>query len=116
VRSYEEIGIADDSAGFEAYLVVDPTEKDISFGGTRIDPSVTKEMVIDLADNMSLKLAGHGSPVGGAKAGLRASPDDPRLKQFLRQFAEACREQLSSSTILGKDMGAKQWMRSWIGA
>lgn len=110
MRGYKEIAIADDSTGFEAYLVVDPTEKDISFGGTRIDPSVTREMVIDLADNMSLKLAGHGSPVGGAKAGLRASPDDPRLKQFLRQFAEACREQLSSSTILGKDMGAKQWM------
>lgn len=110
MRSYREIAIADDSAGFEAYLVVDPTEKDISFGGTRIDLSVTREMVIELADNMSLKLAGHGSPVGGAKAGLRASPEDPRLKQFLKQFAEACREQLSSSTILGKDMGTKQWM------
>jgi glutamate dehydrogenase (NAD(P)+) len=67
-------------------------------------------MVVALADNMSMKLAVHGSPVGGAKAGLRASPDDPRLKQFLNRFAEECRELLSSTTILGKDMGAKQWM------
>jgi glutamate dehydrogenase (NAD(P)+) len=67
-------------------------------------------MVVELADNMSMKLAVHGSPVGGAKAGLRASPDDPRLKQFLDRFAEECRELLSSTTILGKDMGAKQWM------
>jgi glutamate dehydrogenase (NAD(P)+) len=102
--------IEDAAAGFGAYLVVDPSDKDISFGGTRIDPSVTKDMVVALADNMSLKLAGHGSPVGGAKAGLRASPDDPRLKQFLNRFAEECRGLLSSTTILGKDMGAKQWM------
>jgi glutamate dehydrogenase (NAD(P)+) len=110
VRSYREIEVKDNNAGFEAYLVVDSSERDISLGGTRIDMSVTREMVVELADNMSLKLAGHGSPVGGAKAGLRASPDDPRLKQFLKQFAGECRELLSSTTILGKDMGAKQWM------
>lgn len=110
MRSYQEIAIQDDKAGFEAYLVIDASDRDISFGGTRIDPSVTKEMVADLADNMSLKLAVHGSPVGGAKAGLRASPDDPRLKEFLKRFAEECRDVLSTTTILGKDMGAKQWM------
>jgi glutamate dehydrogenase (NAD(P)+) len=110
VRSYREIAVEDDDAGFAAYLVVDPSDRDISFGGTRIDTSVTREMVIELAENMSLKLAGHGSPVGGAKAGLRASPDDPRLPQFLRRFAEECRELLTGTTILGKDMGAKTWM------
>jgi glutamate dehydrogenase (NAD(P)+) len=110
VRNYQEIAVADSTAGFEAYLVIYPTENDISFGGTRIDQSVTRDMVVELAENMSLKLAGHGSPVGGAKAGLRASPDDPRLKQYLKQFAEACRDVLSKTTILGKDMGAKQWM------
>lgn len=110
MRSYREIAVEDGNAGFGAYLVIDSSDKDISFGGTRIDLSVTRDMVVDLADNMSLKLAGHGSPVAGAKAGLRASPEDPRLKQFLNQFAEACREPLSSTTILGKDMGAKQWM------
>jgi len=110
VRTYREIVLEDDNAGFAGYLVVDSSDKDISFGGTRIDMSVTKDMVVALADNMSLKLAGHGSPVGGAKAGLRASPDDPRLKQFLGRFAEGCRELLSSTTILGKDMGAQQWM------
>lgn len=110
MRSYREIVIEDPDAGFSAYLVVDASDKDISFGGTRIDLSVTRDMVVELAANMSLKLAVHGSPVGGAKAGLRASPDDPRLKRFLNRFAEECRELLTSTTILGKDMGAKQWM------
>lgn len=110
MRSYREIAVEDDETGFSAYLVVDSSDKDISFGGTRIDTCVTREMVVDLAENMSLKLAGHGSPVGGAKAGLRVSPGDPRLREFLRRFAEECRELLTSTTILGKDMGAKQWM------
>lgn len=110
MRSRQEVAVEDETAGFAAYLVVEASDKDISFGGTRIDPSVTRDMVVDLADTMSLKLAGHGSPVGGAKAGLRAAPDDPRLKLFLNRFAEACRDLLSSTTILGKDMGAKQWM------
>jgi glutamate dehydrogenase (NAD(P)+) len=67
-------------------------------------------MVRELADTMRLKLAGHGSPVGAAKAGLRASPHDPRLKARLAEFADGCRELLTNHTILGKDMGAKQWM------
>ena len=110
MRSYREIAIEDDTTGFAAYLVVEPSDRALSFGGMRIDTSVTREMVADLARNMSLKLAVHGSPVGGAKAGVRMSPDDPRLKQCLRRFAEACRELLTSTTILGKDMGAQQWM------
>jgi glutamate dehydrogenase (NAD(P)+) len=109
-RGYQEIVVEDEGTGFSAYLVVDASDRDLSFGGTRIDTCVTREMVVELAQNMSLKLAGHGSPVGGAKAGLRAAPDDPRLKPFLKRFAEECRELLTSTTILGKDMGAKQWM------
>jgi len=110
LRSYREIALERPGDGFKAYLIVEPTDRSVSFGGTRIDPSVTREMVADLAENMSLKLAGHGSPVGGAKAGICVSAGDPRLTQFLHEFAAACRDVLSSSTILGKDMGAKQWM------
>jgi glutamate dehydrogenase (NAD(P)+) len=110
LRGYREIAIEDRDGGFAGYLVVDSSDRELSFGGTRIDPSVTKEMVVDLAENMSLKLACHGSPVGGAKAGLRVSPDDPNLKRHLWRFAEACRDLLTSTTIIGKDMGAKQWM------
>lgn len=110
MREYRELVVQDDTEGLSAFLVIDASDKEFSFGGTRVDAAVTREMVVELADNMSLKLAGHGSPVGGAKAGIRAAPDHPRLTEFLRQFAEECRDVLSSTTILGKDMGAKQWM------
>ena len=110
MRERRELVVQDDTEGFSAFLVVDASDREFSFGGTRVDAAVTRGMVAELADNMSLKLAGHGSPSGGAKAGVRAAPDHPRLKGFLRRFAEECREVLSSTTILGKDMGAKQWM------
>jgi glutamate dehydrogenase (NAD(P)+) len=105
-----ELALEDAGSGFLAYLVVLDSDRPLSFGGTRIDPGTTREMVRELADNMRLKLAGHGSPVGAAKAGLRASPQDPRLKKRLAEFADGCRELLTGHTILGKDMGAKQWM------
>jgi glutamate dehydrogenase (NAD(P)+) len=105
-----ELTLEDARSGFLAYLVVLDSDQSLSFGGTRIDPGTTRGMVRELADNMRLKLAGHGSPVGAAKAGLRASPQDPRLKARLAEFADGCRELLTSHTILGKDMGAKQWM------
>jgi glutamate dehydrogenase (NAD(P)+) len=110
IREHCELVVEDDAEGISAFLVVDTSDQEFSFGGTRVDAEVTRDMVAELAGNMSLKLAGHGSPLGGAKAGVRAAPDDPRLTGFLRRFANECRDVLSSTTILGKDMGAKQWM------
>jgi glutamate dehydrogenase (NAD(P)+) len=110
MESCIELTVEDAGSGFLAYLVVLDSDQPLSFGGTRIDPGTTRGMVRELADNMRLKLAGHGSPVGAAKAGLRASPQDPQLKTRLAEFADGCRELLTSNTILGKDMGAQQWM------
>jgi len=110
MREHLELVVEDDTGDLGAFLVVDASDQEFSFGGTRVDAAVTRDMVAELAENMSLKLMGHGSPLGGAKAGVRAAPDDPRLTGFLRRFAGECRDVLSSTTILGKDMGARQWM------
>jgi glutamate dehydrogenase (NAD(P)+) len=100
------IEVLDPSLGLEGYLAVDSVRNGIAFGGFRIDPSVTRSMVEDLSRRMSLKLAPHGSPVGGAKAGLRGSPDDPRLPLWLEVFSRRCSGELHNRTVLGKDMGA----------
>lgn len=96
--------------GLEGYLAVHSVVDGVAFGGMRIDPNVTGIMVEGLASRMAMKLSGHGYPIGGAKAGLRADPNDPNLPRLLREFAEQCRGELTSRTILGKDMGAKDWM------
>ncbi|MCB1035840.1 MAG: Glu/Leu/Phe/Val dehydrogenase [Acidobacteria bacterium] len=110
MREPREIEVVTEDGRMAGFLVVEGSDRELSFGGMRVDPAVTRELVAELAENMSLKLAGHGSPVGGAKAGIRASPDDPRLKDFLGHFARGCGEVLGSTTVLGKDMGAKPWM------
>ena len=100
------IEVIEPSLGLEGYLAVDTVRNGIAFGGLRIDLSVTRSMITDLSRRMSLKLAPHGAPVGGAKAGLRGSPTDPRLARWLEVFAQRCSGELRNRTMLGKDMGA----------
>ncbi|MCU0825990.1 MAG: hypothetical protein MUE52_00940 [Tabrizicola sp.] len=106
--------IQDPKSGLRAYLAVHSVEGGLAFGGLRVDPNVTADMVQGLAVRMAMKLSGHGSPVGGAKAGICADPNDPKLPGMLRAFAQHCRDELTSRTILGKDMGAKDWMLETI--
>ncbi len=92
--------------GVPAWLVVDGVRNGLSFGGFRFTDSVTLDQVRLLSSTMSWKLAAHGSPVGGAKAGVCCRPDHPHIDAILSDLAQAWREPLSSHAILGKDMGA----------
>ncbi|AYZ64459.1 hypothetical protein EGY31_13835 [Burkholderia multivorans] len=92
--------------GVPAWLVVDRVNNGLAFGGFRFTDTVDQAQVGLLAHTMSWKLAAHGLPVGGAKAGLRCRPDHPQIDAILHDLAEAWREPLSTQVILGKDMGA----------
>lgn len=94
------------SHGVPAWLIVDRVNNGLAFGGFRFTETVDQDQVGLLAHTMSWKLAAHGLPVGGAKAGLRCRPDHPRIDAILKDLAEAWREPLSTHAILGKDMGA----------
>lgn len=98
--------VVDLDAGVEGWLVVDTTRSGLSFGGFRFSPQVSRLEVSELARAMTWKLAGHGLPVGGAKAGLRCDARDPDLVAKLRVFAQRCREPLLRGVMVGKDMGA----------
>ncbi len=94
------------AADINAWLVIDRLKDGLSFGGFRFDPSVTLSQVQNLAKTMSYKLASHGLPVGGAKAGIACDPSHPNIHNILAQIAHSWEEQLSHTVILGKDMGA----------
>lgn len=98
---YEAVAV-----GVPAWLVVDRLKDGLAFGGFRFSDSVSLDQVRLLASTMSWKLAAHGLPVGGAKAGVRCGPDHPRIDAILADLASAWCEPLSNHTILGKDMGA----------
>ena len=88
------------------WLCVDSVVGGLAFGGFRMTPSVTRAEVQELAACMTLKLAGHGSPTGGAKAGIRLDPCAPDRDAKLARFADGVGELLRDVVILGKDMGA----------
>lgn len=94
-----------DSLGNEYYLVIDTLFKGISGGGIRIHNDVTLEEVMDLAKNMSYKLAIYDISMGGAKIGIRLKDETMKrealanLKGYLRPFIK------SYLIFPGKDLG-----------
>ena len=92
--------------GVRGWLVVDSLRNGIAFGGTQFAPDLTRDEVVLLARCMTWKLAAHGLPTGGAKAGLAVDPADPALDRKLAVFAEELREPLTTCAVVGKDLGA----------
>ena len=92
--------------GVLGWLCVDSWGGGLSFGGFRMTPTVTRDEVEELARCMSLKLAAHGSPTGGAKAGIRIDPFDPEADALLAFFGRSVADLLTTRVVLGKDMGA----------
>jgi len=96
--------------GVLGWLVVDTLRSGLAFGGTRFAADLTLAEVANLARCMTWKLAAHGLPTGGAKAGLAVHPDDPHLERKLAVFADGLREPLTGCAIIGKDLGASNGM------
>jgi len=92
--------------GLLGWVSVASETRGLAFGGTRVSGDVTAEEVEALSWNMHRKLLPVGLPTGGAKAGLRVDPQDPLLLEKARAFGERARTLLTTSVVLGKDMGA----------
>jgi len=86
------------------WLALANPEAPLAFGGTRITPTVSRDEVVGLARAMDQKLAVHGIPVAGAKAGVVATPEE--APEALAELARRARHLLGSRVVLGKDMGA----------
>ena len=69
--------IRDESSRLLGYLAVDATVNGVCSGGVRAHPSLTPAELAGLARAMTLKYGLVGLPLGGAKAGLLADPEDP---------------------------------------
>lgn len=96
---------------YSGFIAVDAPSGRVSFGGLRIAPSVTPEIVLGLAQAMRLKYALHGLPVGGAKGGLRCHADYAHRPEVIRSFCQRAESLLKSQVIIGKDLGASnEWL------
>ncbi|MDZ4083888.1 MAG: Glu/Leu/Phe/Val dehydrogenase dimerization domain-containing protein [Bdellovibrionales bacterium] len=92
--------------GYKAFISVNTLKGGMAFGGCRFSPNVTAEEVSELAYCMSLKLAPHGLPVGGAKGGFAVSPQNPNMLKIAADFGVKMGALLKSNVVLGKDLGA----------
>lgn len=70
------ITIADVKLGEIGYLVIDRTVNGSASGGIRFTPDVSIEELSSLAMSMTYKWAFLNVPMGGAKAGIFADPED----------------------------------------
>lgn len=120
-----EVVLKDEGMGVEGYLVVWNTGISAGGplalsgkGGTRITPGVTMDEVKMLARTMALKNAAAGLPLGGAKSGLKANPDDPDFEKKYRRFAQLMKPHLLENGGkyggFGFDIGARPIHPTWI--
>lgn len=119
------VTLQDEGMGVEGYLVVWNTGISAGGplalsgkGGTRITPTLTIDEVKMLARTMALKNAAAGLPLGGAKSGLKANPDDAGFEQKYRRFAQLMKPHLLENGGkyggFGFDIGARPVHPSWI--
>ena len=94
----------DAPTGACGWLVLESLRGGAAGGGTRMRVGLDRREVVYLAKTMELKFAVAGPPIGGAKAGLRFDPQDPRRGDVLRRFYDALVPWLRSRYGTGGDL------------
>lgn len=97
-----------ESSGTRAYLVIDRTVWDSSWGGLRIVPDPSLEETIAAAHSMTLKYAFIGLSIGGAKASLQLSASlEAKRSSVIRELGGKLSSILREHRWLpGIDMGS----------
>ena len=95
--------------GLDAVVVLDTTGRVASGGGTRMASDVTACEVARLARAMTYKYALLELPLGGAKAGIRLDPTDPRRPEVMRAFLAAVKPLIDSGAFVpAADLGTSE--------
>lgn len=89
----------------QGWVVVDKVINGMCGGGIFMSPGTTEQEVADIARNMSYKFTVTDPQIGGAKAGIRFSPADPRAKGVLRRFINANEKLLRTFWVTAGDLG-----------
>ncbi|WP_431026696.1 Glu/Leu/Phe/Val family dehydrogenase [Lysinibacillus sp. LZ02] len=98
----------DQETGAKGYLVIDKMKNDLCAGGIRMRPGVTKDEVKRLAEIMTIKVAGLGMDVGGAKGGIDFDSRDPRAKEVLARYLQAHLPYIEKSWLTSEDLGTRE--------
>lgn len=98
----------DEETGATGYLVIDKLIDGFSAGGIRMRKGVTKTEVERLAEIMTIKMAGLGMNVGGAKGGIDFPFDDPRSNDVLKRYLKAHLPYIKEYWLTSEDLGTRE--------
>ncbi len=95
----------DGVTGFSGFLVLDGARNPLAAGGFRVQPGLTEETVVQLAQAMTLKQRLLGLGVDGAKCGIDYDPRAAGKHAAVRRFLRFLRPYLFERLSIGPDMG-----------
>jgi len=95
----------DQVAGFAGYLAMDGRDNPIAAGGFRVQRGLRPEVVVQLAQTMTMKQRLLGLAVDGAKCGIDYDPGHPDKHLAMRRFLRFLRPHLLDRFSMGPDMG-----------
>ncbi|MBD8005961.1 Glu/Leu/Phe/Val family dehydrogenase [Bacillus norwichensis] len=98
----------DQATGAKGYFVIDEMKNDFCAGGIRMRKGVTKKEVERLARIMTIKMAGLGVPLGGAKGGIDFPSDHPKSKEVLKRYLKAHIPYIREYWLTSEDLGTKE--------
>ena len=112
------IEVYDKTVDLKGVLTIDNTNLGPGKGGIRITPTVDVTEVFRLARTMTWKNALAELPFGGAKAGIKASPEDiknkQRKKQLIQAFSKALKPVVPKLYIAGPDVNTGEQEMQWF--
>lgn len=89
---------------FKGWLVIDGTRNSLCAGGMRVQSGLTRDHVIAMARNMTMKMRICGLPIDGAKCGIDYRPDAPGKRAAMTRFMAAIKPYLEDRYSMGPDL------------
>ena len=89
---------------FKGWLVIDGTKNSLCAGGMRVQSGLTRDHVIAMARNMTMKMRICGLPIDGAKCGIDYRPDAPGKRSAMTRFMAAIKPYIEDRYSMGPDL------------
>jgi glutamate dehydrogenase (NAD(P)+) len=89
---------------FQGWLVIDDFGNSMCAGGMRVQAGLSREHVIAMARNMTMKMRICGLPIDGAKCGINYPPGSTGKKAAMTRFMAAIRPYIEERYSMGPDL------------